>query len=144
MRWHEIADVQPAKIEALRARLARLGIDLAQVEERFVRGGGRGGQKINKTSGCVALHYAPLGLRVRCQRDRRRSVNRFLALRELADQAEVRLSPGTSDRLRERERIRRNKARRRRRAAGADAAGGGSGGRPDAAGGPGVPGPPGA
>jgi len=115
MHWHEIADVHPAKVEALRARLARLGIDLSAVGERFVRGGGRGGQKINKTANCVVLDYPPLGLRVRCQRERRRSINRFLALRELADRVEMRVSPETSARLRERERVRRNKDRRRRR-----------------------------
>jgi protein subunit release factor B len=116
MHWHEIADVQPAKIEALKSRIARLGIDLAKVEEQFIRGGGRGGQKINKTASCVVLHYPPLDLRVRCQRDRRRSVNRFLALRELADQVEMRISPDTSERLMAMERIRRAKDRARRRA----------------------------
>ncbi len=141
MNWNDLVDVTPAKVEALRARIARLGIDLAAVGEQFVRGGGRGGQKINKTASCVVLDYPPLGLRVRCQRDRRRSLNRFLALRELVDQAEMRLSPGTSERLRERDRIRRRKARRRRRAGrrGAEA-----GDRPDAAGGPDLPGAPGA
>lgn len=115
MNLTERFDVSPAKVEALRARVARLGIDLARVEERFVRGGGRGGQKINKTANCVVLAYPPLDLHVRCQRDRRRTVNRFLALRELVDRIEMRISPGTSERLRERERVRRNKARRMRR-----------------------------
>lgn len=139
MNWNDLVDVTPAKVGALRARIARLGIDLAAVGEQFVRGGGRGGQKINKTASCVVLDYPPLGLRVRCQRDRRRSLNRFLALRELVDQAEMRLSPGTSERLRERDRIRRRKAKRRRRAGRR-----GAGDRPDAAGGPDLPGPPGA
>jgi hypothetical protein len=49
---------------------------------------------------------------VRCQRDRRRTVNRFLALRELVEQAEMKVSPATSPRLKEIERKRRNKARR--------------------------------
>ncbi len=116
MNLNEIADVTPAKREALRARVVRLGLDLSQVEERFTKGGGPGGQKINKTSNRVVLSYAPLGLTVGCQRDRRRSVNRFLALRELVDRIEMRLSPGTSERLKERDRLRRQKDRRRRRA----------------------------
>ena len=62
------------------------------------------------------LRYAPLGLVVRCQQDRRRSVNRFLALRELVDQAEIRISPESSKRLRDIERKRSNKARAGRRA----------------------------
>jgi protein subunit release factor B len=135
MHWREITDVQPAKVEALKARIARLGIDLAQIEERFVRGGGRGGQKINKTANCVTLVYRPMAVRVRCQRDRRRSINRFLALRELADQVEMRVSPETSERLKAIERIRRAKDRARRRAAEnrPQAAGGGAAGPVDTA-----------
>jgi protein subunit release factor B len=112
----ESFDVSPAKVAEVLARLAALRIDPAAIEEQFVRGGGPGGQKINKTSSCVLLRYAPLGLVVRCQRDRRRSVNRFLALRELVDRAEMAISPQTSKRLQDVERKRRNKARAGRRA----------------------------
>jgi protein subunit release factor B len=109
MKFNELTDVTPAKLEELRARIARLQIDLAAVEEQFVRGGGKGGQKINKTANCVILTYPPLGLQVRCQRDRRRSLNRFLALRELVDQVEMKISPETSERFKEIERIRQRK-----------------------------------
>jgi protein subunit release factor B len=108
--------VSPAKAEAVLARLRVLGLDPRLIEERFVRGGGPGGQKINKTASCVQLRYAPLDLAVRCQASRSRSLNRFLALRELVDQAEMRLSPGTSARLRDGERRRASKARAARRA----------------------------
>lgn len=111
MNFPELSDITPAKVSALRERIARLGVDLRLVEERFVRGGGKGGQKINKTANAVQLNYPPLGLVVRCQRERKRSVNRFLALRELVDEIEVRVSPETSERLKEMERIRRRKAR---------------------------------
>jgi protein subunit release factor B len=90
--------VSDAKIEELKNRMKRLGIDAGAVEERFIRGGGKGGQKINKTANCVQLNYPPLGLSVRCQKDRQRSLNRFLALRELVDQIEIKISPGTSAR----------------------------------------------
>jgi protein subunit release factor B len=112
----EVAGISEAKRSALLARVATLGIDLAAVDEQFVKGGGPGGSKINKTSNCVVLRYAPLDLVVRCQQDRRRSVNRFLALRELVDRIEMRVSPGSSQRLREIDRKRRNKARAGRRA----------------------------
>jgi len=112
----EVAGISEGKRSALLARIAALGIDLAVVEEQFVKGGGPGGSKINKTSNCVVLRYAPLDLIVRCQQDRRRSVNRFLALRELVDQIEMKVSPGSSQRLREIDRKRRNKARAGRRA----------------------------
>jgi protein subunit release factor B len=107
VKFPDGVDILPAKLQELRDRIARLGIDLARVEERFVKGGGKGGSKINKTSSCVTLSYQ--GIRVRCQRDRRRSINRFLALRDLVDRIEVRDSPATSERLREIERIRERK-----------------------------------
>ncbi len=116
MNLTEGFDVSPAKVTELLARLAALRIDPAAIEEQFVRGGGPGGQKINKTSNCVLLRYAPLDLVVRCQRDRRRNVNRFLALRELVDQAEMKIAPASSKRLQDVERKRRNKARAGRRA----------------------------
>lgn len=115
MNLNERFPVTPAKLEALKTRIERLGIDLNQVEEGFARGGGKGGQKINKTSNAVVLNYAPLALTVKCQRERQRSLNRFLALRELVDRIEMKLSPATSDRLKDQERIRKQKDRRRRR-----------------------------
>jgi protein subunit release factor B len=114
---NESFDVSPAKLADLKSRIARLAIDVRLIAESFVRGGGKGGQKINKTSNCVQLYYPPLDIRVRCQRERQRSLNRFLALRELVDRVEMRVSPETSERLKEMERIRRRKSRRRERAA---------------------------
>ncbi len=115
MNLNERFDVSPGKVSALIERLRRLKIDPASIAEKFVKGGGKGGQKVNKTANCVVLSYAPLSLRVRCQRDRRRTVNRFIALRELVDRVEMAVSPKTSARLKEIERIRRRKTGRRRR-----------------------------
>lgn len=115
MNLTELSVVSPAKVEALKARIQRLGIDARLIEETFVRGGGKGGQKINKTANAVVLRYPPLDLVVKAQRERQRSVNRFLALRELVDQIEMKISPPTSLRLKEWERIRKQKDRRRRR-----------------------------
>ena len=117
MRFPADAPVAAKKLDQLRERIARLGVDLAQVEESFVRSSGPGGQKANKTSSGVALAYAPLSLRVKWTRERSRALNRFLALRELVDEIEERTSPETSARLRERERLRKQKDRRRRRGA---------------------------
>lgn len=64
-------------------KLAALGVRLADVEERFVRGTGPGGQKINKTSSTVCLRHGPTGLEVRCQRERSQSANREVAWAEL-------------------------------------------------------------
>lgn len=117
MRFPDDAPVTPQKKEALRARIAAFGVDLGAVEETSIRSGGPGGQKVNKTSSGIRLVYA-LGdeaLQVKWTRERSHALNRFLALRELLDEVEVRVSPGTSERLKERERIRRRKGRSRRR-----------------------------
>ncbi|MCX5790567.1 MAG: peptide chain release factor-like protein [Elusimicrobia bacterium] len=116
MDLRERFDVSQAKVEELRRRIERLKIDLKAVEECFSRGGGKGGQKRNKTSNRVTLRYSPMDLVIHCERERRRSVNRFLALRELVDQIEIRISPETSERLREFEAARRRKAKRSARA----------------------------
>ena len=117
MNLNESFDVSPTKLADLKSRIARLGLDVRLIEESFIRGGGKGGQKINKTANCVQLYYPPLDIRVRVQRERRRTVNRFLALRELVDRVEMAASPETSRRLQERARLRRGKSRRRERAA---------------------------
>ena len=117
MNFPSDAPVTPAKLDALRAQLARLTVDLARVDEQAVKGSGPGGQKVNKTSSGVLLRYELNGetLVVKWARERSRSLNRFLALRELADEIEMRVSPSTSTRLKEFEKIRKQKDRRRRR-----------------------------
>ena len=43
------------KREALKRRMVSLGTGEDELIERFIRGTGHGGQKINKTSSCVYL-----------------------------------------------------------------------------------------
>src|SRR3954469_20458081 len=71
-------------------RLAAVGTRADEVEERFVRGTGPGGQKINKTSSTVTLRHVPTGIEVRCQRERSQAANREQAWEELADKIEAR------------------------------------------------------
>ena len=71
-------------------RLAALGMRVDEVDERFVRGAGPGGQKINKTSSTVWLRHRPTGIEVRCQRERSQAANRELAWRELCEKLEAR------------------------------------------------------
>ncbi len=115
MQLNEHFPVSPQKIEALKKRILTLGIHLDQVEEQFVRGSGKGGQKINKTSNTVLLKYPPYQLIVKVGTSRQRSLNRFLALRELVDQFEMQVSPSTSKRMRSWEKIRKQKLRRTRK-----------------------------
>lgn len=118
MRFPSDAPVTEAKQQALRDRIDRLSIDLAAVEEQAIKGGGPGGQKVNKTASGVRLHYAlddATTVAVKWTRERSRALNRFLALRELVDEVEERVSPETSARVKERARRRKQKDRRKRR-----------------------------
>lgn len=115
MNLNERFDVSESKQKALLEKIKCLGIDVQKIEENFVRGGGKGGQKINKTSNRVQLFYPPLEISVSVQRERKRSLNRFLALRELVDQIEMRISPETSEKLKAIQKIRKQKERRERR-----------------------------
>jgi protein subunit release factor B len=115
MNLNERFPVSPQKIDSLKKKISDLGINVQLIEESFSRGGGKGGQKINKTSNVVHLTYAPLGLTVKVQRERQRSLNRFLALREIVEQIEMQISPQTSVRKKAWDRQRKQKDRRRRR-----------------------------
>ncbi len=69
---------------ALCERLHSLGVRAEDVEEKFVRGTGPGGQKINKTSSTVWLCHRPTGVEARCQNERSQVWNRIQAWADLA------------------------------------------------------------
>jgi protein subunit release factor B len=85
-----MSEAYPPLDNVLLQRLLALGVRPADVEERFVRGTGPGGQKINKTSSTVWLRHGPTGVEVRCQRERSQAENRTVAWAELADRVELR------------------------------------------------------
>jgi len=81
----------PLQIEAdVRRRLAALGVKPDEIEERFVRGGGPGGQKINKTASTIWLRHHPTGTEVRSQPERSQVVNRMRAWELLCAKLEAR------------------------------------------------------
>jgi protein subunit release factor B len=105
----------PDIVEApLRARFASLGVQPGEVEERFVRGTGAGGQKINKTSSTVWLQHQPTGVEVRCQRERSQTINRLLAWTELAEKLEWRRQVSANQAQAARELVRRQKRQKSR------------------------------
>jgi protein subunit release factor B len=75
--------VSEEKNRWLKEKMEALGIHEKDIEEKFVRSAGRGGQKVNKTSTCVYLKHIPTGVEIKCMRERNQSLNRFLARREL-------------------------------------------------------------
>jgi peptide chain release factor len=111
----QTVSVSQVKRDELRARMERLGLSEDDLEERFIRAGGRGGQKVNKTSSCVHLVHRPSGAEVKCSRSRSQAMNRFFARRELCDKIEVEREGMQSRKLQEIEKIRRQKRRRSRR-----------------------------
>lgn len=107
--------VKPEKESELIARMASLGIRETDLIERFVKGSGKGGQKVNKTSSCVYVLHKPSGIEIKCQRERSQSLNRFLARRELCNRLEERIKGVQSAHQQAHEKIRRQKRRRSRR-----------------------------
>ena len=91
-----VFSVSPQKQQALLARMAELQIREEDIEERFVRSSGRGGQHLNKTSSAAQVRHLPTGIEARCGRERSQSLNRFLARRELLEK--IARSRGLPDR----------------------------------------------
>ena len=104
------------KQEKLLERMAVLGITETDIDEHFIRGSGKGGQKVNKTSSCVQLVHRPSSIEIRCQQTRSQADNRYWARRELCDQIEEKMLGEKSARQQAAEKIRRQKRRRSRRA----------------------------
>jgi protein subunit release factor B len=104
------------KEKALTGRLEKLGIHKNDVVEKFIRAGGPGGQKVNKTSSCVYLKHIPTGIEVKIARERSQALNRFLAWRTLAEKIEEKQLKIKSEKRKRIEKIRRQKRKRSKRA----------------------------
>lgn len=55
------------------------------IQEKFIKGSGKGGQAINKTNSCVELKHIPTGIVIQCQKTRSQAQNRLLARRLLLE-----------------------------------------------------------
>src|SRR3990167_4719907 len=108
--------ISKEKEGALKAKMASLGIKEADLEEKFIRSSGKGGQKVNKTSSRVYLKHRPTGVEVKCQDERSQTLNRFLARRILANKIEALLLGRESEERQRIEKIRRQKRKRSKRA----------------------------
>lgn len=80
--------VSEEKNRWLREKMEELGIFEKDIEEKFIRSSGHGGQNVNKTSTCVYLKHIPTGIEIKCMKDRNQSINRFIARRELIKRIE--------------------------------------------------------
>ncbi|RFT16468.1 MAG: Class I peptide chain release factor [Candidatus Saccharicenans subterraneus] len=108
--------VRPEKEKDLLERLAKLGVKDSDLEEKFIRSQGKGGQKVNKAATCVYLKHLPTGLEVKCQRERSQALNRFLARRILVEKLEARILGKETEEQQRIEKIRRQKRKRSKKA----------------------------
>lgn len=108
--------VRPEKEKDLLDRLAKLGVKDSDLEEKFIRSQGKGGQKVNKSASCVYLKHLPTGIEVKCQRERSQALNRFLARRILVEKLEARILGKETEEQQRIEKIRRQKRKRSKKA----------------------------
>lgn len=108
--------VGPEKKQALEKRMKRLCLEESDIEEKFVKGSGSGGQKINKTSSAVYLHHIPSGIEIKCQKTRSQADNRYFARLLLCQKVEAEILGQKSEEQKRIEKLRRQKRKRSKRA----------------------------
>ena len=107
--------ISPETIAKIKALMDEASVFEDDLEERFILGGGPGGQKTNKTSSVVRLSHEPSGVAVKVGESRSREDNRWLARRMLAETILEREHKRKSAARQKAEKIRRQKRRRSRR-----------------------------
>ena len=108
--------VTPQKERELRERMAACALREEDLEEKFIRSGGPGGQHTNRSATCVYIKHGPTGLEVKMQRARSQGLNRFYARRRLCELVEERNPDIESPAQKRIAKQRKQKARRKRRA----------------------------
>lgn len=104
--------ISPQKQQALSDLMHSLDILESDLEESFVTGSKKGGQKQNKTSSCVVLKHKPTKRCVKCQKTRSLTLNRYYARYQLCEQ----IQKGLGVKNAKHEKIRKQKKRRARKA----------------------------
>ena len=109
------------KAAELEERMKKCKLSEKDIEEKFVRSRGAGGEKVNKTSTCVHLRHVPSGLAVKMQKSRSQGLNRYYARKRLCEMLENKLLGKESPEAKRLSKIRKQKDRRRRRTQGGHA-----------------------
>ena len=107
-----LIDLKPDTLK----KAQELEINPYDIEEQFIRGGGKGGQKINKTSSAVRLKHVPTGIEVKCQKHREQNKNRLSAYKLLVDKIEELVKGAESEKAKKIYKIRKQKQRRSKKA----------------------------
>ncbi len=108
--------VSPKKEEELLRRMETCGLREEDLDERFIRSGGPGGQKVNRTASCVYLKHGPTKLEVKMQKERSQTLNRFFARRRMCELLEEQDPSIKSKEALKRDKIRKQKSRKKKRA----------------------------
>lgn len=108
--------VSPKKEKDLLIKMSKFNIKESDIEEKFIRSGGPGGQNVNKTSTCVYLKHLPTGVEVKCSKERSQGLNRYMARRILVNKIENLILGKRSEEQKRIEKIRRQKRKRSKRA----------------------------
>ena len=107
--------VTERKVAELEQRMKSCKLYEQDIEEKFVRSSGPGGQKVNKSSTCVHLSHRPSGLAVKMQKSRTQRLNRYYARKRLCEMLENKLLGKESPEAERLSNIRKQNRRRRRR-----------------------------
>ncbi|KAI8829907.1 RF-1 domain-containing protein [Chytriomyces cf. hyalinus JEL632] len=96
-------------------------LDETQLEENFIKGSGKGGQKVNKAVSCVQLKHVPTGIVIKTQRFRdlasnRKEARKLLSL-DLDDLYNGPLSKRNAEKAKEAEKTKRSTQKAKKRLA---------------------------
>jgi len=103
------------KLDALKNRMDKLGIQEKDLIIKYILGSGSGGQKVNKSHSAVYVKHLPTGTEVKCQKTRHRSLNHYYAHMLLCEKLEKEILGEKTEREKLAEKVRRQKKRRSRR-----------------------------
>ncbi|KTD45258.1 peptide chain release factor [Legionella quinlivanii] len=103
------------KWNSLSEWMERLGISDSDLQEKFIIGSGKGGQKLHKTASTVYLKHLPSGIEVKCQDARSREDNRYFARMRICEKLNALVSDEKSRQQQHIEKLKRQKRRRSRR-----------------------------
>jgi protein subunit release factor B len=82
------------------------------IEEKFIRSRGKGGQNVNKVATCVRLKHLPTGTTIKCEVYRTQRKNRELAMKLLIEKLEKKETARLKKILSDKEKLKRQKRKR--------------------------------
>ncbi len=104
------------KIQDLENKMADLGIKNQDIEFKFIKSSGKGGQKVNKSSSTVFVKHVKTRIFVKYGKERSQHLNKFFALRLLVKKIEDQIHGKNERELKKIKKLKKQKFRRKKRA----------------------------